>query len=259
VDIRVLLLQYGFSPVKAELWSEFVQHVAMVFRTAADEFNQDENWDAFKKKRGALGVPRVRRRRKLIERIPIEDAITSELGHLIRRIRRTLPLNHFLRLNEVEFHVEDPVASETRAGRHSRKVDFYVYAATGLDTPEFAVEAKPLQNRADITARYLAEDGLGCFLTSDSPYTNGLVAGMLAYTISSAGKSWREEVRAAVSVYVPAVLHMAEVLIPGEPHPVTCSRHQRSARNLDPIATFHLEFIFKSDVQENTSGTGDGH
>ena len=39
--------------------------------------------------------------------------------------------------------------SETRAGRHSRKVDFFVYAASGIEEPEFAIEAKPLKSKAD--------------------------------------------------------------------------------------------------------------
>ena len=95
VELSELLRQHGFTPVKAELWSEFVEHVLTILRAAADGLRRPKNWDAFKQKRGALRVPRLRKRRKVIERIPVEDAITSELAHFIRHIRRSLPAGHF--------------------------------------------------------------------------------------------------------------------------------------------------------------------
>ena len=253
VELREFLRQHGFTPVKAELWSEFVEHVLTILRTAAETLRRSENWKAFKQKRGALGVPHTRKRQKVIERIPIEDAITSELAHFIRHIRRSLPTGHFLRLNEVEFHAEDLVQSEIRAGRHSRKVDFFVYAASGIDEPEFAIEAKPLVHEADIVGRYLAEEGIGCFLTADSPYTRRSLGGMLAYTLNGAGRSWRTEVRAAISEYVPAAIQLADILVAGEPELLICSRHERSALGLDPIAILHLEMIFEPDIQQDST------
>jgi hypothetical protein len=247
-DLKELFQKYGFTPVKAELWSEFIEQVLGVLRGAADELRRPANWHAFKQKRGALGIVRVRKRRQVTERIPIEDAITSELAHYIRHMRRSLPAGHFLRLNEVEFHVEDMVQSDTRAGRHSRKVDFFIYAASGLDEPEFAIEAKPLVAEADINARYLAEEGIGCFLTTDSPYTRRALGGMLAYTISGIGRSWRTEVRAAVRAYTPKVIELADVGITGQSEPLICSRHNRDALRLEPIAILHLEMIFQPDV-----------
>lgn len=259
IELKELFRQHGFTPVKAELWSEFIEHVLRVLRSAATALNHPENWDAFKKKCGALGRPRTRKRRDVVERIPIEDAITSELAHFIRRIRRTLPSGHFLRLNEVEFHVEDLVHSETRSGRHSRKVDFFVYAASGADGPEFAIEAKPLLGQADIVGRYLAEEGMGCFFTSDSPYTRRSLAGMLAYSINGERRSWRTEVRASLSAYVPAVIRLDDVLVAGETNPLVCSRHERSSLSLDPIAILHLEMLFEPDLEkaETTSITSD--
>jgi hypothetical protein len=252
LELRDLLTQHGFTPVKAELWSEFIEHVLAILRTAAEELRRPENWDAFKQKRGALGMPRTRKRRKVVERMPIEDAITSELAHFIRRIRRSLPVAHFLRLNEVEFHAEDLVQSESRAGRHSRRVDFFVCAVSGIDEPEFAIEAKPLLSKADIMRRYLADEGMGCVFTTDSPYTRRPLGGMLAYTINGTGRSWRTEVRAAISAYVPAAIQLEDVLVAGEPEALICSRHDRSALSLDPIAILHLEMIFEPDFDEST-------
>lgn len=244
VELRQLFRQHGFAPVKAELWSEFVQQVLVVLREAADELRRPENWKAFQQKRGALSVPRKSCRQGVSQRVPIEDAITSELGHLVRRLRRSLPVGHFLRLNEVEFRVEDQVPSESRAGRHSKKVDFFVCSSIGLEAPEFAIEAKPIAKEADIVDRYLAEDGIGCFFSTDSPYTRGPLGGMLAYTINGVARSWNTEVSEAVRVYVPKPLGIDATRVEGEPLPLMCSRHERSALSIDPIAIFHLEMIF---------------
>jgi hypothetical protein len=246
-ELQDLLRGHGFTPVKAELWAEFVVHVTAILRAAAAELRDPEKWAAFKLKRGALGAPRRRARRNVVERVPIEDAITSELGHIARQLRRTVPKGHFLRLNEVEFHVEDPVASPVRAGRHSRKIDFLICAATGIEEPQLPIEAKPLIVEADITRRYLAEEGIGCFFTTDSPYTCGPLGAMLAYTLNRDGRSWRAEIRAAISAYVPPILGVADALIRGDAEPTTFSRHERLALELDPIAILHFEMLFEPE------------
>lgn len=246
-DLRELLRGHGFTPVKAELWAKFVAHVTALLQAAAAELRSPAKWDKFKLKRGALGAPRRRARRKVVERVPIEDALTSELAHIIRHLRRTVPKGHFLRLNEVEFHVEDLVDSPTRAGRYSRKIDFRIYSATGIDEPDLAIEAKPLAAEADIAGRYLAEEGIGCFFTPDSPYTRGPLGAMLAYTLSRDRCSWSAEIRAAVSAYTPPVLEVADALIPGASETITFSRHERSALGLEPIAILHLNMHFEPE------------
>jgi len=251
-ELKHLFEQHGFSPVKAELWSEFVHHVLSVFNLAADDLRKSENWEHFKQKRGALGRPRSRRRQGIAGLVPNEDAITSELAPFIRHIRRTLPKNHFLRLNEVEFHAEELVESDTRAGRHSRKTDFSVYAVSGEEGPEMAIEAKPLLKEADINGRYLSQDGIGCFFDVDSPYTRGPLGGMLAYTMNGNGRSWRAEIRSAMSKYKPPVLYLDDAIVKGESEPLPFSRHRRSALNLDPIAIIHLELIFSTNIQERS-------
>jgi hypothetical protein len=259
-ELRELLREHGFTPVKAELWAEFVTHVTAILQAAAAELRDPAKWAAFKLKRGALGVPRRRARRKVVERVPIEDAITSELAHIVRHLRRTVPKGHFLRLNEVVFYDEYLVASPIRAGRHSRKIDFLICANTGIDEPELPIEAKPLVVEADITRRYLAEEGIGCFFTTDSPYTLGPLGALLAYTLNRDGRSWRAEVRAAIGAYVPPVLGVADALIYVDSEPTTFSRHERLALELDPIAILHLEMLFElaeiPSEQPSDSGAG---
>ena len=112
----------------------------------------------------------------------------------------------------------------------------------------------------DITRRYLAEEGIGCFFTTDSPYTRGPLGAMLAYTLNRDGRSWRAEIQAAINAYVPPVLRVADALIHRASEPITFSRHARLALELEPIAILHLEMLFEPEETpaERPSDSGCG-
>lgn len=238
-----LLTGYGFNPVKAELWAHFIEAAMAIVREAADELRTPGAWTAFCAKRGALGAPQTRRRRKVVERAPLEDALTTELGHITRRLRATVPPGHFLRLHDVVFEVEHHILSSVRAGRHSRKVDFLIHSQIGLDAPALAIEAKPLQSPSDVTGRYLGEEGIGCFLTPDSTYSTRPVAAMLAYTVDSCGRSFGPEIRSALAAFAPTPLSLDEAMLTTGSR-VACSRHDRTTLKLDPVAILHFELLF---------------
>ena len=250
VDLNRLLRVHGFSRIEAELTSNFIRHVLEIFRSAAAELLKTENWEKFKRKRGALSKPR-RTKNKKIKKFLIEDAITTELEPFLHHFRRKVPKDHFLNNNQVAFQADPFVSSETRAGRHSKRADFRVYTQARRNPTEIVIEAKPLVKEKDINNRYLGKDGIGCFFMMDSPYTRGPLGGMLAYTINDCGRSWRAEVREAVNKYKPRPLHVASAAIVGEPNPITFSRHKRKALKLKPITFLHFEMIFPPDIQDS--------
>lgn len=245
--LQELLTGYGFSAVKAELWAHFIEAAVAILHEAADELRTPDAWTAFGLKRGALGAPKTRRRRKVVERAPLEDALTTELGHITRRLRAALPAGHFLRLHDVAFEVEHHILSSDRAGRHSRKVDFLIYSQIGLDAPELAIEAKPLLSLGDVTGRYLGEEGIGCFLTTDSTYSTRPVAAMLAYTVDSRGQSYGPEIRSALAAFTPTPLSLDEAMLTTGSG-FACSRHDRTTLNLDPVAILHFELVFAPEA-----------
>jgi len=247
VSLFDLLVSFGFAEVKAELWARFVGEAIVVLEQAAEELRMTESWEVFGQKRGALSKPRTRKHSSAIERVPIEDAITAELGHIARRLRAALPRGHFLRLQEAVFETEHLVESSTRTGRHSRKVDFFIYSQVGEVPPELAIEAKPLLTSADIAGRYLAEEGIGCFLAADSAYTKQSVAAMLAYTMNGDANPYREDVGVAIAEFTPKPLAFQFVTLPPRSSPVLCSRHDRSLAQLDPVAIVHLEMLFEPE------------
>ncbi|NHC60014.1 hypothetical protein [Paenalcaligenes suwonensis] len=249
-NLKQLLIQHGFTSMKAEIWAKFVHHVVRVYWQAADQLLEPSNWTCFKQKLGALGKPK-NSRAGTVTQVPLEDAITSEIGYLAEQIRIALPSDHFLRKHEVCFSYETLIPSSIRAGRHSKKVDFRVYSLYP-DAPELAIEAKPVATLNDISSQYLGVRGMGCFFDLDSAYTAGPLGAMLAYNLTSDGSSMQSNVLDALYRYQPKPLHIHHsVSIPdcGLAH---SSHHDRAAWNLQPITILHLERNFPVDVYQQT-------
>lgn len=241
LSLKSMLRARGFSSIKAQVWSEFLHHVLSLYWQAADQLLEPDNWAEFKEKLGAFGKPK-RRGRQAVQ-CPIEDAITSEIGYRAEILRKGLPSGHFLRKHEVSFTYEALVYSNERAGRYSKKVDFRVYSSLSQSSPEIAIEAKPIETPADIVARYLADEGIGCFFRLDSSYTAGPLGAMLAYTMSNAGSSMLGEISKALINSHPKPLRIDKVSLVGTGD-FDCSHHDRSKCQLPPISILHLERNF---------------
>ena len=240
----------GFPAIKAILWAQFVIHVIEILNKATDDLKKPANWNNFKGKTGALGKAKKKVKKGIIEAIPNEDAITSELHQYIQEARCDLPSDHFLRLHEVSFQAETQVKSDTKAGRHLRQVDFHIYSSSSRNGPEISIEAKPLSKPKDINTRYLGEEGIGCFLNLE-PYTTGPIGGMFAYTINNNKASLYEAIDLAISEFEPKVLSLDKVCL-RESHDyelISLSKHERPKLGLDPIIVLHLEKIFEPDVK----------
>lgn len=244
-DLKALLQSHGFPHIKAQVWSEFVCHALALYWQAADQLLEPARWDSFKKKVGALGKPK--KLKGEIVQLPIEDAITSEIGALAEQLRKALPSGHFLRLHETHFEHEALVASDTRSGRHSKKIDFRVFSQLNQTAPDLSIEAKPVITAPDINNRYLAAEGIGCFFSIDSPYTRGPIGAMLAYTIDTGTGTMQSKISMALASHTPAPLHIHTISIPCT-GPIDCSHHDRTAWKLNPITILHLERCFPPDI-----------
>ena len=244
VELKEWFHKRGFLPAKAEIWAEFISQALEIYWQAADQLLEPSYWKEFLKKQGALSVPK--HKKKLVIRIPNEDAITSEIGFLVEEISRNLASYHILRRYEAQFAFEALVQSKTRAGRYSKTVDFRVLS-NFPNYPELAMEAKPLTSVADIKGRYFSEEGMGCFFTADAPYTKGPLGAMWAYTITEALDSMQEEILAQLKLQNPAAIHIQRVAAIGA-REFDCSFHERTTWNLQPISILHLERRFPVHV-----------
>lgn len=243
--LKGLFAERGFSVLKAQIWAEFLQYVLQIYWEAAAELLQPANWAEFKNKLGALGKPKKVAGSTLVQ-VPIEDAITSEIGHRAQLIRQKLPSNHFLRKHDVKLEFEALLPSLERAGRHSKKADFRAISQYP-NAPEIAIEAKPLTAKSDIPSKYLAADGMGCFFASDSAYTTGPIGAMLAYSMTIDGTSMRGAISKALSAYEPKPTRLHKVTITS-PGVVDCSQHDRAQWGLQPITILHLELQFPLEI-----------
>lgn len=253
-SLRDWFVAHGFPAPKADIWAEFMRHVLQIYRQAAQELLQPSNWSRFKKKMGALGKPKKHGDHAFVQ-VPIEDAITSEIGQLADQLRKNLPSNHFLRRHDVKLEYEVLIPSEIRAGRYSKKADFKA-CSQHPNAPEVAIEAKPLVTRDDVRSKYLSSEGIGCFFLADSAYTKGPLGAMLAYSMSTDGTSMRDAVAEALFDYRPKPLSIRHVAIRGHGN-VDCSHHDRAPWDLMPITILHLEMQFPVDLVNSPQDAGE--
>jgi len=242
--LKVLLQQHGFNPAKAELWANFVTQVLLIYSAAADELQKPTRWENFKNKKGAQGAPK--KKKKQLVSVPVEDAITSEIGFLADELFCKLDADHFLRRHSTQLRFEALVQSPLRAGRHSKKIDFEVFSAFE-DAPRLAIEAKPLTSLSDVGGRYLGDEGIGCFFSQDSSYATGPMGAMLAYTINETNTSMQVQVVEGLKNYKPEPLSTCDISN-GSDGTVHCTYHDRASSGFVPITILHLERIFPLEI-----------
>lgn len=248
-DLKSLLVKRGFLPIQAQIWAEFVTQALALYWQAVELLVEPKRWAEFEGKSGALGKPK-RRGKNVGEQFPIEDAITSEIGEIVRDLRARLPGNHILRKYEAHFEFESPVKSSTRAGRHLKKVDHRVICEFP-NGPELVIEAKPILTQADVSNRYLVADGIGCFLTDDSPYSRSPLGAMWAYAINSNGQSFKDDILLGLQKFEPKVVSLDKIVglcTSDSTKEIDCSLHNRTSHNLAPITILHLECNFPRKV-----------
>lgn len=153
----------------------------------------------------------------------------------------------------LERKTEYLVESSNRTGRYSRKVDFFIYSQVGPNAPQFALEAKPLRSITDIEGRYLAEEGIGCFFTTDSVYTTQPVAGMIAYTTNEGSVSHRLDIKSAIEELKPKP-QVDSFEIRPKPIHLLLSHHDRVALSLSSIAIVHFEMMFPIEITDQPTG-----
>ena len=65
---------------------------------------------------------------------------------------------------------------------------------------ELRIEAKVVVKDRDIEKHYLSKEGLGRFSNPDEPYTDELVGGMVAYTVTDDRAAWETRIGAEMTI-----------------------------------------------------------
>lgn len=175
-----------------------------------------------------------------------EPAITGEL---------VKSMKDFLRSDEApswtdnfSVHDDPPVNDGGRTGKRRKRIDISVESSTPRPGNTFSFEAKRLAPGCPV-AKYLGEDGLGCFLRGEYAREDS-EGGMLGYVQSADAKHWAGEVSTALSS------ERSKFEVTGSPHwteyrfargPLHSFRSYHTRKSVGkPIAILHSFLVFTS-------------
>ncbi len=150
----------------------------------------------------------------------------------MKRLQREAPMDS----NRDKLHVgyEVPPIGDESHGIRKPKADFEIqkkfeagYAAS------FVIEAKPLRIPSDMSGRYLGNEGIGCFLERNPPYSRHVVVGMLGYAMKDHSK-WAS----LLTSHIASTGTTSGITVLSLDNGKTCQVSEHERKNLDlPLVT----------------------
>lgn len=226
ISLEEWLVDRGLTPQEADLWADFIADALDLIDDGHALLREVTEWNSF------LGG--------CVKSVPTEPEITSGLGDRMRHLRNKAPIDS--NRDRIQVSYESPTPGDERHGNRKSKADFrFEKKFEAGFAAAFVVEAKPLRTSADIAGRYMAADGLGCFLERSPPYSCEFAAGMLAYAYAQPS-TWISALAASLSSGVSATRCSHVQLARGRLALV--SDHPRTALALEPVTVLHSVLDF---------------
>jgi hypothetical protein len=226
ISLEEWLTQRGLTPQEADLWGNFISDAIDLLDDGHALLRDPAEWASFLG--GCAGQN------------PTEPEITSGLGDRMRRLRNEAPIDSDR--DRIQIGYECPTPGDERHGNRKSKADFrFEKKFEAGFAAAFVVEAKPLRTPADLQTRYIATDGLGCFLERVPPYSKELAVGMLGYAYRQPA-TWIPALAALMSSGTSATRSAAIQLARGKAS--FASDHARSTIGLDTVTVLHAVLDF---------------
>lgn len=226
ISLEEWLVDRGLTPQEADLWSDFIADALDLIDDGHALLRKASEWASF------LGG--------CVKSIPTEPEITSGLGDRMRRLRNEAPIESSR--DRIQVTYESPTPGDERHGIRKSKADFrFEKKFEAGFAAEFVVEAKPLRATADIAGRYMAADGLGCFVDRSPPYSREVAAGMLGYAYAQP-TSWISALSTCLLSGNTASRSGQVQLARGRAALV--SDHPRTTLQLEPVTLLHSVLDF---------------
>lgn len=207
--------------MEADLWGEFIAGALELLDDGHSLLRTPDEWVSFLK--GCHGPQ------------PTEPEITSGLGDRMRRLRNESALES--KRDRLQVSYESPTPGDERHGIRKSKADFRFEKKFDAGVAvAFVVEAKPLRVPSDVTRRYMAEEGMGCFIDRQPPYSRDLAAGMVGYALGKE-QDWLETLDTYLTT-ADASSRKAKVHVTPK-RVALVSDHPRSALGLIPVTVIH--------------------
>lgn len=195
---------------KRLLWEHTICQVVRLFEEAERRVRSKKGSEYYSALDGWWRKARQRIDGKGPFQIPEETAVSEALCAEMERAKfdfmaGSAPSDPDLAdIDMLEFHTEAPRRQKAGIGRRAKPTDFRFYRS-GLGEIDLRIEAKVLTKEHEISKYYLARDGLGRFSDPREPYTDDLVGGMVAYTVSEDRHNWGLRIRSGLAFATPAV------------------------------------------------------
>ncbi len=188
---------------KQLLWEHTIYQVAVLFNAAEKRIRSADGQARYpcldgwwrQKAHKIAGKPGY----LVPEETAVSEAFIEEMENAKREIVLNASANPDLgNIDLLEFAAEVPRRQKKGIGRKSKPTDFRFYRS-GLGDVELRIEAKVIVDQADISRHYLSSKGLGRFSDPDEPYTDELIGGMIAYTVTEDRATWQARIGAGMT------------------------------------------------------------
>lgn len=207
--------------MEADLWGEFIADSLDLLNEGHALLRTPEEWASF-----LTGCHSPH---------PTEPEITSGLGDRMRRLRNEAAIDS--KRDRIQISYESPTPGDERHGIRKSKADFRFEKKFEAGVAvAFVVEAKPLRAPSDVTSRYLAAEGMGCFIDRQPPYSRDLAAGMVGYSFTTR-PDWFATLESHLT---PAAASSRKARVQVTPSRIALvSDHLRTTLGLIPLTVIH--------------------
>ncbi len=236
---------------KQLLWEHTIFQVALLFAEAERRIRSSEGQTKYTALDGWWRKSSHRINGAGGYRVPEETALSEALRDEMENAKHDLMLRRtalgpdVADIDSLEFHTEAPRRQKTGIGRKAKPTDFRFYRS-GLGDVELRIEAKVVVKDKDITDQYLSRHGLGRFSDPKEPYTDELVGGMVAYTVTHDRGAWSKKIDAGMAASTPVIPTFHHSLPQGGDPTLFCRvpyTHAKSPPQAE-VLVFHLVLEF---------------
>lgn len=227
------------------LWEKTIYQVALLFGEAEKRVRCADGQTKHTSRKGWWRNATQRINGKNGYQIPEETAVSEAIIEEMQEIKRELILDPKGRgpdlddIDALEFAAEVPRRQKKGIGRHAKPTDFRFYRS-GLGDVELRIEAKVVLRDKDIEKHYLGKEGIGRFSDTEEPYTDELVGGMVAYTVSDDRVTWQGRIDTGLST---ASIPKFDHTLPQTGQRILCSKVPYTHGKTPPqseVLVFHL-------------------
>ncbi|SMX39386.1 hypothetical protein [Octadecabacter ascidiaceicola] len=218
ISLEQWLIGQGLTPQEADLWCDFISESFDLIDDGYALLCKPNEWNSF------LNGCHTQS--------PTEPEITSGLGDRMKRLQADAPMESSRDRLQVAYEVA--TLGDESHGIRKPKADFEIRRKFEAGySAAYVIEAKPLRTPADMNSRYLGDEGIGCFLEREPPYSKDKVVGMMGYSFKN-HSSWEPLLTEKITA-IGATKGLVQITLPSG-RKCKVSEHERTAIGL-PMAT----------------------